>query len=122
MAPPKRLNVFERYLTLWVAACMVVGVALGKALPGFVDAVRRIEFGQGSQINVPIAVLIWLMIYPMMLKIDFSSILDVRKKPKGLLVTLFVNWMVKPFSMALLGWLFFKHLFLPIIGPELADQ
>jgi len=122
MADGRRLNVFERYLTLWVAACMVVGVALGKALPGFVDAVRRIEFGQGSQINVPIAVLIWLMIYPMMLKIDFSSILGVRKKPKGLLVTLFVNWMVKPFSMALLGWLFFKHLFLPIIGPELADQ
>jgi len=120
--PPKRLNVFERYLTLWVAACMVAGVALGKALPGFVDAVRRIEFGQGSQINVPIAVLIWLMIYPMMLKIDFSSILGVRKKPKGLLITLFVNWLVKPFSMALLGWLFFKHLFLPIIGPEMADQ
>jgi ACR3 family arsenite transporter len=121
-APAKRLNVFERYLTLWVAACMVAGVALGKALPGFVDAVRRVEFGQGSQINVPIAILIWLMIYPMMLKIDFTSILDVRKKPKGLLVTLFVNWLVKPFSMALLGWLFFKHLFLPIIGPELADQ
>ena len=78
MSAPKRLNVFERYLTLWVAACMLAGVALGKALPGFVDAVRRIEFGQGSQINVPIAVLIWLMIYPMMLKIDFSSILGVR--------------------------------------------
>jgi len=122
MADGRRLSVFERYLTLRVAACMVVGVALGKALPGFVDAVRRIEFGQGSQINVPIAVLIWLMIYPMMLKIDFSSILGVRKKPRGLLVTLFVNWLVKPFSMALLGWLFFKHLFLPIIGPELADQ
>ena len=122
MADVRRLNVFERYLTLWVAACMVVGVALGKALPGFVDAVRRVEFGQGSQINVPIAVLIWLMIYPMMVKIDFTSILGVRRKPKGLLVTLFVNWLVKPFSMALLGWLFFKHLFLPIIGPELADQ
>ena len=122
MSDGRRLNVFERYLTLWVAACMVVGVALGKALPGFVDALRGVEFGQGSQINVPIAVLIWLMIYPMMLKIDFSSILGVRKKPKGLLVTLFVNWLVKPFSMALLGWLFFKHLFLPIIGPELADQ
>ncbi len=118
----KRLNVFERYLTLWVAACMLVGVALGKALPGFVDAIRRLEFGRGSQINLPIVVLIWLMIYPMMLKIDFSSILGVRKKPKGLLVTLVVNWLVKPFSMALLGWLFFKHLFLPIIGPELADQ
>ena len=122
MADVRRLNLFERYLTLWVAACMVAGVALGKALPGFVDAVRRLEFGQGSQINVPIAVLIWLMIYPMMVKIDFTSILGVRRKPKGLLVTLFVNWLVKPFSMALLGWLFFKHLFLPLIGPEMADQ
>ena len=118
----KRLNLFERYLTLWVAACMVVGVALGKFLPGVTDALRRMEFGQGSQINIPIAVLIWLMIYPMMLKIDFTSILGVRKKPRGLLVTLFVNWLVKPFSMAFLGWLFFKHLFLPLIGPQLADQ
>ena len=75
-----------------------------------------------SQINLPIAVLIWLMIYPMMLKIDFASILGVRKRPGGILVTLFVNWLVKPFSMALLGWLFFKHLFLPWIGPALADQ
>ena len=118
----KRLNFFERYLTLWVAGCMVVGIALGKLLPGFTDAIRRMEFGQGSQINVAIAVLIWLMIYPMMLKIDFTSILGVRKKPQGLLVTLFVNWLVKPFSMAFLGWLFFKHLFLPLIGAEMADQ
>src|SRR5512135_320883 len=118
----RRLNVFERWLTLWVALCMVVGVALGRAFPAAVDAVRRIEFGEGSQINVPIAVLIWLMIYPMMVKIDFTSILGVRRRPKGLLVTLFVNWLVKPFSMALLGWLFFKHLFLPLIGPELGDQ
>jgi len=121
-AEPKRLNFFERYLTLWVAVCMVIGVLLGKLLPGFTDALRRLEFGQGSQINVPIAVLIWLMIYPMMLKIDFTSILNVRKKPRGILVTLFVNWLVKPFSMALIGWLFFKHLFLPLIGESLADQ
>lgn len=122
MADSKRLNLFERYLSLWVAACMVVGVALGRAAPGAVDAVRRIEFGQGSQINLPIAVLIWMMIYPMMVKIDFTSILGVRRRPKGILVTLFVNWLVKPFSMALLGWVFFKHLFLPLIGPALADQ
>ncbi len=118
----KRLNVFERYLTLWVALCMVVGVLLGKLLPGFVGAIRGMEFGQRSQINLPIAVLIWLMIYPMMLKIDFASIAGVRRRPGGILVTLFVNWLVKPFSMALLGWLFFKHLFLPWIGPQLADQ
>lgn len=118
----KRLSLFERYLTLWVALCMAAGLALGKIFPGFVEVLRRLEFGEGSQINIPIAVLIWLMIYPMMLKIDFTSILGVRKRPKGLLVTLFVNWLVKPFSMAFLGWLFFKHLFLPLIGPEMADQ
>jgi len=121
-APPKRLNVFERYLTLWVALCMVGGVLLGKFLPGLTGALRGLEFGRASQINLPIAVLIWLMIYPMMLKVDFSSLLGVRRRPGGVLVTLFVNWLVKPFSMAFLGWLFFKHLFLPWIGPALADQ
>jgi ACR3 family arsenite transporter len=121
-ATPKRLNLFERYLTVWVALCMVIGILFGKTLPGMVAAVRNMEFGEGSHINVPIAVLIWLMIYPMMLKVDFASVLDVGKRPKGLLITLFVNWLVKPFSMALLGWLFFKHLFLPLIGAELADQ
>ncbi|MBI5597597.1 MAG: ACR3 family arsenite efflux transporter [Elusimicrobia bacterium] len=118
----KRLNVFERYLTLWVGLCMVFGVALGKAAPGLMEGLRAMEFGGGSRINIPIAVLLWLMIYPMMLKVDFGSILSVGKRPKGLLVTLFVNWLVKPFSMALLGWVFFKHLFLPWIGPELAEQ
>ncbi len=119
---PKRLNVFERYLTLWVALCMVAGVTIGKLLPGLTGAIRGLEFGEGSQINVAIAVLIWLMVYPMMLKIDFTSILGVRKKPKGLLVTLFVNWLVKPFSMAFLAWLFFKHVFAGLIAPGLADQ
>jgi arsenite transporter len=121
-AAPKRLAIFERYLTLWVALCMALGVLLGKLLPGFVAQVRSLEFGQSSQINLPIAVLIWLMIYPMMLKIDFASIVGVRRRPGGILITLFVNWLVKPFSMALFGWLFFKHLFLPIIGPDLANQ
>lgn len=120
--PKKRLSPFERYLTLWVVACMAAGITLGKLLPGMTDALRTLEFGEGSQINIPIAILIWLMIYPMMLKIDFTSVLGVRKKPKGLLITLFVNWMVKPFSMALIGWVFFKYLFLPFIGEELADQ
>jgi ACR3 family arsenite transporter len=118
----KRMNVFERYLTLWVALCMVVGVVLGKAFPGLIAAVRSMEFGSGSQINIPIAVLIWLMIYPMMLKIDFASIARVGKKPRGLFITVFVNWLVKPFSMAFFGWLFFKHVFLPLIGAELASQ
>ena len=121
-APSKQMNLFERYLTVWVAACMVLGVLIGKALPGLTAAARGLEFGAGSQINIPIAVLIWLMIYPMMLKIDFASILNVRRRPKGLAVTLIVNWLVKPFSMALFGWLFFRHLFLPWIGHELASQ
>jgi ACR3 family arsenite transporter len=121
-AARKRLNVFERYLTVWVAACMVAGVALGKTLPGFTDAVRRLEFGTGSRINVAIAVLIWLMVYPMMLKIDLGSIVAVRRRPRGILVTLFVNWLVKPFSMAAIGYLFFRVLFQPWIGSELANQ
>jgi len=118
----KTLNLFERYLTLWVAICMGAGILLGRTFPAAVNVIRSLEFGEGSQINIPIAILIWMMIYPMMLKVDFSSILSVGRRPKGLLVTLFVNWLVKPFSMAFLGWLFFKHLFLPWIGPGLADQ
>jgi len=118
----KRLNVFERYLTIWVALCMVAGVALGKLLPGFTDAVRGLEFGEGSQINVAIAVLIWLMVYPMMLKVDFASVLAVRERPRGILITLVVNWLVKPFSMAAIGYLFFRVLFQPWIGAELANQ
>jgi ACR3 family arsenite transporter len=120
--PRKRLSPFERYLTLWVALCMGAGLLVGKLFPAAVDALRSLEFGKESRINIPIAVLIWLMIYPMMLKVDFTSVLGVRKRPKGLIVTLVVNWLVKPFSMALFGWLFFKHLFLPWIGPGFADQ
>ena len=120
--PAKRLNFFERYLSLWVLACMVVGVALGKGLPDAVGALSRLQFGQGSQVNVPIAALIWLMIYPMMLKIDFGSLVGVTRRPKGLLVTLFVNWFVKPFSMAFLAWLFFRHLFSHWVDPATASD
>lgn len=122
VAAPKRLNFFERYLTIWVALCMAAGLALGTWAPALVRALRNMEFGQGSQVNVPIAVLIWLMIIPMMMKVDFGAILDVRQKPRGLLVTLFVNWLVKPFSMALIGWVFFRHLFSAWISPADADQ
>jgi ACR3 family arsenite transporter len=117
-----RLNVFERYLSLWVAVCMVLGVGLGRTFPGLVGAIRDLEFGAGSHINIPIAVLIWAMIYPMMLKIDFASIRSVGQRPRGLAVTLVVNWLVKPFSMAFFGWLFFRHLFAPWIGPDLASE
>jgi hypothetical protein len=91
------LGKFERYLSLWVGLCMVAGIGVGKLLPGAIDSLRRLEFGEGSQINIPIAVLIWLMIIPMMMKVDFASIRNVGKRPKGLMVTLFVNWLVKPF-------------------------
>jgi ACR3 family arsenite transporter len=101
---------------------MLVGVIIGKALPGGIDQLRRMEFGAGSQINIPIAVLIWLMIVPMMMKVDFASIRNVGKKPRGLLVTLFVNWLVKPFSMALIAWVFFRFVFSAWIPPADADQ
>jgi len=119
---PKRLNLFERYLTVWVLICMVVGVALGKFLPGSIAALSRMEFGEGSQVNVPIAILIWLMIFPMMLKIDFGSLGGIARKPKGLLVTLFVNWLVKPFSMAFLAWVFFQYVFSAWVDPETAKS
>ncbi|MGN6552562.1 MAG: ACR3 family arsenite efflux transporter [Verrucomicrobiota bacterium] len=121
-SPPKRLAFFERYLTVWVLVCMVVGVAFGTLLPGVTARLSQMEFGQGSKVNVPIGVLLWLMIYPMMLKVDFSAIGGVAKKPKGLMVTLFVNWLVKPFTMALLAWLFMQHVFAAWITPELAKE
>jgi ACR3 family arsenite transporter len=116
------LNYFERYLSVWVGACMLVGVLLGKILPQLIDDLRRMEFGAGSQINIPIAVLIWLMIIPMMMKVDFASIKDVGKRPRGLMVTLFVNWLVKPFSMAFIAWIFFRHVFAAWIPPADAGQ
>lgn len=118
----KRLNYFERYLSLWVGLCMLIGVLVGKVLPAIIDQLRRMEFGAGSQINIPIAVLIWLMIIPMMMKVDFASIRNVGRKPRGLLVTLFVNWLVKPFSMALIAWLFFRFAFSRWISSAEADQ
>lgn len=122
MQSVKRLNIFERYLTIWVGLCMVTGLALGKWMPGITQQLRSLELGQGSQINLPIALLIWLMIIPMMMKVDFASIRHVGKRPAGLLVTLFVNWLVKPFSMALIAWVFFRVVFASWISPAEADQ
>lgn len=115
----RQMSFFDRYLSVWVGLCMLTGVLIGRILPEPVAALRSMEV---SHINLPIAGLIWLMIYPMMLKVDFSSILKVGRHPRGLFITVFVNWLVKPFSMALLGWVFFKLLFLPLIGPEAANQ
>jgi ACR3 family arsenite transporter len=119
---PKRLSVFERYLTLWVGLCMLTGLAVGKLMPWLVQGLRGMELGHDSQVNLPIAVLIWLMIIPMMMKVDFGAIRDVGQKPRGLLITLFVNWMVKPFSMAFFSWIFFRHVFGAWISPGEADQ
>jgi ACR3 family arsenite transporter len=115
----KRVSAFERYLSLWVALCIVGGVGIGMVAPGLVHVLSRVEV---SHVNLPIALLIWFMIYPMMLRIDFTALRGVGQRPKGLVLVLAVNWLVKPFSMALLGWLFFKHLFAGAIGPQLADQ
>lgn len=117
---PKRLAFFERYLTVWVFLCMVAGVVAGKLLPGLTANLSQMQFGQSSQVNVPIGILLWLMIYPMMLKVDFSAIGGIARKPRGLAVTLFINWLIKPFSMALLAWIFIQHLFAPWIEPETA--
>jgi len=118
----KQLNVFERYLTLWVGLCMVAGIFVGHSAPATVQVLRGLEFGQGSHVNFPIAVLIWLMITPMMMKVDFAAVRNVGKRPRGLFVTLFVNWVVKPFSMAFFAWLFFRFVFSTWIAPADADQ
>ena len=118
----KRLGVFERYLPMWVGLCMVAGIAFGTWAPGAVQSLRDLELGRGSQINLPIAILIWLMIVPMMMKVDFASVRNVRKRPVGLLITLAVNWFVKPFSMAFIAWVFFKFLFASWISAAEADQ
>ncbi|MGB7438562.1 MAG: ACR3 family arsenite efflux transporter [Candidatus Acidiferrum sp.] len=121
-ATSAKLKPFERYLSAWVALCMVIGISLGKFFPTSVSALRGVEFGTGSQINLPIAVFIWLMIIPMMMKVDLTAIRAVGQKPKGVLITLFVNWMVKPFSMAVISWFFFRHVFSAWISPAEASQ
>ena len=116
-ATGKGLGVFERYLTLWVAACIVAGVAVGQFLPVVPATLQRFTY---AEVSIPIAVLIWLMIFPMMLQIDFGSVLGVRRQPKGLTITLVVNWLIKPFSMLFFAWLFLRVIFAPFIPAELA--
>lgn len=113
------MGVFERYLSLWVALCIVVGVVLGNWMPAAFSTVATFEW---AHVNLVVAGLIWIMIYPMMVQIDFSAIKDVGKKPQGLVLTLVINWLVKPFTMAALGWLFFKVLFAPLVDPVDASE
>ena len=113
------LGIFGRYLSVWVGFCIVGGMLLGSFTPALFSAIASFEV---AQVNLLIAVLIWVMIYPMMVQVDFASIKDVGRKPKGLIITLVINWLVKPFSMALLGWLFFQHLFAELVTSEQATQ
>ena len=113
------MGLFERYLSLWVAAAIVAGIALGQWAPAIPEALSRFEY---AQVSIPIAVLIWAMIFPMMAQIDFSAIAGVRRQPKGLAITTTVNWLIKPFTMFALAWLFFMVIFKPWIPDALASQ
>jgi len=113
------MSSFERYLTVWVGACIVAGIALGQWLPGVFQGIGGLEL---ARVNLPVAALVWLMIIPMLVKIDFASLSGVREHWRGIGVTLFINWAVKPFSMAALGWLFVGHLFRPWLPAEQVDS
>ncbi|MGY5849931.1 ACR3 family arsenite efflux transporter [Salegentibacter sp. F14] len=115
----KQIPFFERYLSLWVALCIGTGILIGHLLGDKMQVLADVEL---YNVNIPIAILIWLMIYPMMLQIDFSSIKDVSKAPKGLILTLIVNWLIKPFTMAFFAWIFFEHLYSAWIEPEMAGE
>jgi ACR3 family arsenite transporter len=117
--PQKKIAFFEKYLSLWVALCILAGIGLGN-LPG--NAMQYLSNLEVAKVNVPIAILIWMMIYPMMLQIDFSSLKRIGKKPKGIILTVVVNWMIKPFTMAFFAWLFFSKLYAAFISPELAGE
>lgn len=115
----KGLGFFEKYLTVWVAACIIAGVAIGQLIPAVPETLSKFEY---ASVSVPVAILIWLMIYPMMLKIDFSSIVRATKKPKGLIVTCTTNWLIKPFTMYLIAAFFFQIVFRRLIGGDLATE
>lgn len=115
----KGLGVFERYLTIWVAACIVIGISIGQLLPIIPETLNKFEY---YNVSIPVAILIWLMIYPMMLKIDFTSILNATKKPKGLIVTCTTNWLIKPFTMYAIAAFFLFVVFKGIITPDLAKE
>ena len=106
---------FERYLSIWVGLCILAGISLGQAFPGLFRAIGAMEF---AQINLPVGVLIWIMIIPMLIRVDFKAISELRQHIRGVGVTLFVNWLIKPFSMAMLGWLFIEQLFAPLLPAE----
>ena len=116
---PAPMSVFERYLTVWVFLCIVVGIGLGQLLPGPVQTIGRMEV---AKVNLPVGLLIWVMIVPMLLRVDFAALHQVKQHWRGIGVTLFVNWAVKPFSMALLAWIFIRHVFAPWLPADQADS
>jgi ACR3 family arsenite transporter len=113
------MSIFERYLTIWVGICIVAGITLGQLFPSLFQAIGKMEF---AQVNLPVGLLIWIMIIPMLVKVDFGALHEVRMHIKGIGVTLFVNWFVKPFSMAFLGWLFIRNIFAPMLPPDQIDS
>ena len=113
------LSVFERYLTVWVFLCIVAGIALGQLLPNVFQAIGRMEV---AKVNLPVGVLIWVMIIPMLMKVDFSALSEVRQHLRGIGVTLFINWLVKPFSMAFFAWLFIRNLFADMLPADQLDS
>lgn len=115
----EKMGFFERYLSLWVALCIVTGIVLGKVLGSSISVLSEMNI---ATVNIPIAILVWLMIFPMMVQIDFSSLKGVGKNPKGLALTLIINWAIKPFTMAFFAWIFFDKVYLAYLSPELAQE
>lgn len=113
------MGFFERYLTVWVGLCIIVGIVLGKFLGSSITVLSEMNI---STVNIPVAILVWLMIYPMMVQIDFSSISKVGSNPRGLALTLIINWLIKPFTMAFFAWIFFDKIYAAYLTPELAKE
>ena len=113
------MGVFERYLSIWVAICILSGVLLGSSVPNIFSSIAELEW---AHVNIVVAICVWIMVYPMMTQVDFSSVKNVSQKPKGLILTLIINWLIKPFTMASLGWFFFKILFIEYVSPENANE
>ena len=115
----RQIGFFEKYLTIWVGVCIAIGIAIGYISGDKIQILSSMEI---YNVNIPVAILVWLMIYPMMLQVDFSSIKNIGKNPKGLILTLIINWLIKPFTMALFAWIFFSKLYAAFISPELAGE
>ena len=117
--PNNKMNIFERYLSLWVALCIAAGIAFGQLFPSLIEGIAQIEI---AKVNLPVGLLIWVMIIPMLIKVDFGALHQVKQHWRGISVTLFINWAVKPFSMALLGWIFIRVLFAPYLPADQLDS